>query len=47
MRYLLAYANEALQRRDEARIHYQRVFQIDSSFRDVAARMAALSRGPS
>jgi tetratricopeptide (TPR) repeat protein len=47
MRYLLAYANEALQRRDEARIHYQRVFQIDSSFRDVSARMAALSRGPS
>jgi tetratricopeptide (TPR) repeat protein len=46
MLYLLAYANEALQRRDEARIHYQRVFQTDSSFRDVAARLAALSRRP-
>jgi tetratricopeptide (TPR) repeat protein len=45
MLYLLAYANEALQRRDEARIHYQRVFQIDSSFRDVAARLAVLARG--
>jgi tetratricopeptide (TPR) repeat protein len=45
MLYLLAYANEALQRRDEARIHYQRVFQIDSSFRDVAARLALLARG--
>jgi len=47
MRYLLAYANEALQRRDEARTHYQRVFQTDRSFRDVAARLQALGPGPS
>ncbi|MBU6364638.1 MAG: tetratricopeptide repeat protein [Gemmatimonadetes bacterium] len=47
MRYLLAYANEALQRRDEARSHYQRVSQIDRNFRDVTARLAALGAGPS
>lgn len=47
MRYLLAYANEALQRRDEARTHYQRVSQIDRNFRDVTARLAALGAGPS
>lgn len=47
MRYLLAYANEALQRQDEARTHYQRVSQIDPNFRDVAARLAALGAQPS
>ena len=43
--FLLGYACEALQRRDEARSYYQRVYATDSSFRDVADRLAALDRG--
>jgi hypothetical protein len=41
--YLLGYACEALQRRDEARSYYQRVYATDILFRDVAERLAALS----
>ena len=40
--YLLAYSCEALQRWDEARSYYSRVYATDIHFRDVAARMAAL-----
>ena len=40
--YLLAYSCEALQRRDEARSYYSRVYATDIHFRDVAARLAAL-----
>jgi tetratricopeptide (TPR) repeat protein len=40
--YLLAYSCEALQRWDEARSYYSRVFATDIHFRDVAARLAAL-----
>ena len=42
--YLLAYSCEALQRRDEARSYYSRVFATDINFRDVAARLAALEQ---
>ena len=42
--YLLAYSCEALQRRDEARGYYQRVYATDINFRDVAARLAALEQ---
>ena len=40
--YLLAYSCEALQRLDEARSYYSRVYATDIHFRDVAARLAAL-----
>ena len=40
--YLLAYSCEALQRWDEARSYYSRVYATDIHFRDVAARLAAL-----
>jgi len=40
--YLLGYACEALQRRDEARSYYQRVYATDIHFRDVAERLTAL-----
>ncbi len=42
--YLLAYSCEALQRRDEARSYFQRVYATDINFRDVAARLAALEQ---
>lgn len=42
--YLLAYSCEALQRWDEARSYYQRVYATDIQFRDVAARLAALEQ---
>jgi tetratricopeptide (TPR) repeat protein len=42
--YLLAYSCEALQRWDEARSYYQRVYATDIHFRDVAARLAALEQ---
>ncbi len=42
--YLLAYSCEALQRRDEARSYYSRVYATDINFRDVAARLAALDQ---
>jgi len=42
--YLLGYACEALQRRDEALACYNRVFAVDIQFRDVADRLAALDR---
>jgi tetratricopeptide (TPR) repeat protein len=42
--YLLGYACEALQRWDQARGYYQRVYATDIQFRDVAARLAALDR---
>ncbi len=40
--YLLAYSCEALQRWEEARSYYSRVYATDIHFRDVAARLAAL-----
>jgi tetratricopeptide (TPR) repeat protein len=40
--YLLAYSCEALQRWDEARSYYSRVYATDNNFRDVAERLAAL-----
>lgn len=43
--YLLGYACEALQRRDEARSYFQRVYATDIHFRDVAERLAALDGG--
>jgi tetratricopeptide (TPR) repeat protein len=43
--YLLGYACEALQRRDDARSYYQRVYATDIHFRDVAERLAALAGG--
>jgi tetratricopeptide (TPR) repeat protein len=43
--YLLGYACEALQRRDEARSYYQRVYATDIHFRDVAERLTALDGG--
>jgi len=43
--YLLGYACEALQRRDEARSYYQRVYATDIHFRDVAERLTALHGG--
>lgn len=42
--YLLAYSCEALQRKDEARSYFQRVYATDINFRDVAARLAALEQ---
>ncbi len=42
--YLLAYSCEALQRWDEARSYYQRVYATDINFRDAAARLAALEQ---
>jgi tetratricopeptide (TPR) repeat protein len=42
--YLLAYSCEALQRTDEARSYFQRVYATDINFRDVAARLAALDQ---
>jgi hypothetical protein len=42
--YLLGYACEALQRRDDALAHYNRVFAVDIQFRDVSDRLAALER---
>ncbi|WP_439642178.1 tetratricopeptide repeat protein [Gemmatimonas sp.] len=42
--YLLAYSCEALQRRDEARSYFQRVYATDINFRDVAARLAVLEQ---
>jgi tetratricopeptide (TPR) repeat protein len=42
--YLLAYSCEALQRRDEARSYFQRVYATDINFRDVAARLVALEQ---
>jgi tetratricopeptide (TPR) repeat protein len=42
--YLLGYASEAMQRWDEARSYYERVVATDITFRDVAARLAALDR---
>ncbi|MBL0940786.1 MAG: tetratricopeptide repeat protein [Gemmatimonadaceae bacterium] len=42
--YLLAYSCEALQRWDEARSYYQRVYATDIQFRDVAARLAAVEQ---
>lgn len=43
--YLLGYACEALQRRDEARSYYQRVYATDIHFRDVAERLTGLDGG--
>ncbi len=40
--YLLGHSCEALQRKDEARGYFQRVYATDIRFRDVAARLAAL-----
>jgi tetratricopeptide (TPR) repeat protein len=42
--YLLGYATEALQRWPEAKSYYERVVATDITFRDVAARLAALDR---
>ncbi|WP_309670130.1 tetratricopeptide repeat protein [Gemmatimonas sp.] len=42
--YLLAYSCEALQRWDEARSYYQRVYATDIHFRDAAVRLAALDQ---
>ncbi len=42
--YLLAYSCEAMQRWDEARSYYQRVYATDIHFRDAAARLAALDQ---
>ena len=42
--YLIGYSCEALQRTDEARSYYSRVYATDINFRDVAARMAALDQ---
>jgi cytochrome c-type biogenesis protein CcmH/NrfG len=42
--YLLGFSSEALQRWNEARSYYQRVYATDIHFRDVAARLAALER---
>ena len=41
--YLLGYACEALQRRDEARGYFERVYATDINFRDVAERLTALT----
>jgi tetratricopeptide (TPR) repeat protein len=40
--YLLGYSLEALQRTDDARSYFERVYATDNQFRDVAARLAAL-----
>ena len=42
--YLLAYSCDALQRWDEARSYYQRVYATDIHFRNAAARLAALDQ---
>ena len=42
--YLLAYSCDALQRLDEARSYYQRVYATDIHFRNAAARLAALDQ---
>ena len=42
--YLLGYASQALQRREEAAAYYQRVFAVDIQFRDVADRLNALEK---
>ena len=42
--YLLGYASEALQRRDDAVAYYQRVFAVDIQFRDVGDRLNALEK---
>jgi len=42
--YLLGYSCEVLQRFDEARGYFQRVYATDINFRDVAQRLAALDR---
>ncbi len=42
--YLLAFSCEALQRWDEARSYYHRVYATDIHFRDAAARLAALDQ---
>lgn len=42
--YLLGYALSFLQRTDEARGYFQRVYDIDRHFRDVAARLAAIDQ---
>ena len=42
--YLLAYSSEALQRWDEAKSYYQRVYATDINFRDAASRLASLDR---
>jgi tetratricopeptide (TPR) repeat protein len=44
--YLLGYSCEALQRKDEARGYFQRVYATDINFRDVAARLAAIEQAP-
>lgn len=44
--YLLGYSCEALQRNDEARGYFQRVYATDINFRDVAARLAAIEQAP-
>jgi tetratricopeptide (TPR) repeat protein len=42
--YLLGYSCEALQRKEEARGYFQRVYETDINFRDVAARLAAIGQ---
>lgn len=42
--YLLGYSCEALQRFDEARSYFQRVYATDIHFRDVSQRLADLER---
>ncbi|MCA0376415.1 MAG: tetratricopeptide repeat protein [Gemmatimonadetes bacterium] len=42
--YLLAISCESLQRWDEARSYFHRVYATDITFRDVAARLAALEQ---
>ena len=44
--YLLGYSCEALQRNEEARGYFQRVYATDINFRDVAARLAAIEQAP-
>ncbi|MFL5582200.1 MAG: tetratricopeptide repeat protein [Gemmatimonadaceae bacterium] len=42
--YLLGFANEANQKKDDAVAYYQRVFAVDIQFRDVADRLNALDK---
>ncbi|HEY7861446.1 MAG TPA: tetratricopeptide repeat protein, partial [Gemmatimonadaceae bacterium] len=42
--YLLGRASEALERRDDALMYYQRVFLVDIQFRDVAERISGVER---
>ncbi len=42
--YLLGYALHILQRFDESRSYFQRVYATDKNFRDVAARLAAIDQ---